>query len=170
MNDTPTQPTESEEIFKSVHAVLHLLSRYYDYTFYSPFAREMLTSQEREHKGKKFTFNIADDGNIEIVLKESGTRIVYSNLVITVPPSAPTTLDNVDFKVKIVNKDNIPFNEIEWAEEISVWVSSFFQRTVAATFFARMHPEVLNQISAQLTLMAQELGKQQEQAAAEKKE
>jgi len=169
MNDTPTQPTESEEIFKSIHAVLHLLSRYYDYTFYSPFAREMLTSQVREHKGKKFTFGLLEDGNIEIHLKESGTRIVYSNLVVTVPPSGPTTLDNVDFKVKIVNKDNIPVKEIEWAEEISVWVSSFFQRTVAATFFARMHPEVLNQISAQLTLMAQELGKQREQAE-EKKE
>ena len=174
MNDTSAQPTaaqaapDSTSPQQAIYSILYLLKVYFDHCYYTPEAREMLSKQERVFKDKHFTFSVLEDGNIEALVKETGTRIVYGNIVITVPPRKDS-IDNVEFKVKIVNKDHIPVNEIEWAEGISIWVSSFFQRTIAATFFARMAPETLQQIASQLVLVAEFFAKEEQDRVEEEK-
>jgi len=153
---------QANEMFQSIHAVLHLLGRYCDYCYYNPTARATLPTHKNEHKGKAFFLTLLDDGNLEVKVEKTGTSIIYSTQIVATVPNPSTSLDNLDSRVRIVNKDHIPVSELEWAEEVSDFAASFFQRTAAFIFFARMHPTTLNQLSGQLVSMASSLIAQQE--------
>lgn len=125
--------------------------RWYAYHFYyGPEARSSLSKHVISHDGRQFSISLRDDGNFEIGIKDSPTKIVYEARMVTAPLQVATSLDNLSYEVKIANVDELSEADHKWAHEVEMFVLSTLQRTNAFIFLARSQDVTLNRIAQDL--------------------
>lgn len=142
-------PVTQEQVLET----LERLRWYAQHFYYGPEARELLAAHTIEYEGKKFSISVRDDGAFEANVKDSGLKIIYETLLVTAVPSTPHSIDNLEFRVKVINKEDLSPEDAKWAADIGPFVLSAFQRTNAFIFLARSQDVTLAKIAKDLALL-----------------
>jgi len=136
------------------------LREYSRWMYFDPKAFEKLEAKEIEFKNEKFSIKLDKDGYILMMLKGGPTGIFEAKCI--TDKILPNSLDNVNHLVRLLNENEIrdefdKTNESNYyvsyfKEAGGAFVSSYFQRSVAFLFFARMHDETLDGVANDLEL------------------
>lgn len=123
------------------------LKEYSHWMYYSDAAINKLKLSKTIHKNHTFNIFPLKEGLITATL-ETGSVGIYGVKIIT--GEIKHGIDNIDIQTKLLNKDKLSKEDIEYFEEIGIFVCSYFQRLVAFTFFCRMQYETINGIANDL--------------------
>lgn len=93
-----------------------------------------------------------EDGKVVVTLLDTGIQAVFDVQVVTAP-LAPGTIDGYEFRHQIVNRAELSDSSLAVFAQAVPFVYSYFQRLVAFTFLARMHPESRAGIASHLAGM-----------------
>lgn len=130
---------------------LRRLRWYAQHYYYGPEARDLLEAHTITHGNRRFGISVRDDGNFEVRVKDADLTVLYEARAFTVPPPSATSIVNLEYQVKVLNKGDLSPEEAAWAEEAGAFVGSCFQRTNAFTFLARSTDVTLDRIAEDLS-------------------
>lgn len=127
------------------------LGRLKDYSYwmyYEKNCKNLLAKQIITYDSHKFSLSVTDYSLIRMRL-ENGIEALYDAQIVTAPPQNGS-IDNVNIQVRIMNKSDLSEEYLKYFTKASVFISSFFQRAVAFTFFSRMADGTIDGISNDL--------------------
>lgn len=135
-----------------------LRQRWYAHHFYyGDEAREKLAAHILTHKGRAFSISVRDDGLFAVSVQDSALVVSYEAEVTTALPTNGHTIDNIAFSASIVNKEDLSADDLAWAEEVTPFVLSCFQRTIAFTFLARAADVTIDRVAEDLHSLQPEI-------------
>ena len=135
---------------EQIKEVLNRQREYARYFYYGEKAREYLNAYVLEHKGRRFSLTVRDDGNFELV--SGDLRAICEAQIVTARTTYPTSIDNLEYRVNISNFNDMTKEEQEWMNEVKIFVLSCFQRTSAFVFLARAQDETIERMASELAL------------------
>lgn len=128
------------------------LQNYAIWMYHTPEGVALFKRQTRTHNGRTYSVSIEPDGRIAMTLADNGAKIIYEVMTTTAPLRSEHTLDNVDYRARIANADDLLPSDVAYGQEVMVMALSLFQRTQAFQFFCRVEPETLTSIARDLAL------------------
>lgn len=151
-SDTPASPVIPLTEAQCREALIRL-QQYAQWMYHTPAGLATFAKNSTvEHAGRRFTFTIRPDGRIVATLLDNGAKALFDVMTTTGPLRTETTLDNVDYRARVANSDELSAADALFAREILILALSLFQRTQAFQFFSRMEPVTLNGIARDLSL------------------
>lgn len=136
--------------FEQCREALIRLQQYAQWMYHTPAGVAAFARNSAEHAGRRFSFSVQKDGLIAMTLADTGAKALFNVVVTTSPLQTEHTLDNVEYRVGLVNAADLSAEDAEFAREGRVFALSLFQRTQAFQFFCRMQPPTIDGIARDL--------------------
>ena len=130
---------------EQIQESLERLRDYSQFCYFSKDSKEFFNKQTRKVNGKEYKIEILDSGHYKISNLDNLEYAIYELAIWTAP--LQNGIDNLDFRMKQIECTG----NIEEFKEVSIFLLSSFQRSVAFIFFARMQLETISGISEDLS-------------------
>lgn len=140
--------------FDQCREALVRLQQYAIWMYQTPDGITAFSKNEMSDEGRKFSLSIESDGRIAAILKDTGSKVIYDTMTTTVP-TQENSLDNIDYRIRIANPEDLPAGDVEFGRRIGVFALSLFQRTQAFQFFSVMQSGTIDRIATDLSLAVQ---------------
>lgn len=134
-----------------IKQVLVVLQDYARWMYHNPEAIEKLQKQEISFRGHKLKLSIAPNGSVEITLGTTELIGKYQVFSVTAPLREGDGIENIEYKIGLVNADEIPKEFLEIFRDAGMFALSYFQRANAFSFLARMTPETIDSLTNDLS-------------------
>lgn len=136
------------------------LREYGRWMYFDKEAIKKLELQTREYKNEKFSIYVNSDGTIAMKIEGGPTGIFEAKCISD--KCLPGSLDNVNHLVRLINENDLrdEFDKTNqsnyyvsyFKEAGGAFISSYFQRSIAFLFFARIHDETLDGVANDLEM------------------
>ena len=132
--------------------IITVLNVFKDYSYWMYFSKEAVEALNKSFANsdkEPVRVNVRDDGYIELIRIRDG-KIGVFDVVVCTSQRVPDTLDNIGFKAKLLNKNELSEEDALFFKDVDIFVLNYFQRAISFTFFSRMHLETINSIAGAL--------------------
>lgn len=126
---------------EDIRETLERLRDYSKLMYLDVGSRQFLERQQHSLEGRDFTVSVRSNGLIEVLL-EGEISLLYE-VCVTTTNCLPDTIDNLNYNARLVNKDALLSRDLEFANKLTVCILSYFQRSIAFLFFARIADETI---------------------------
>ena len=134
---------------EQIKEVIERLQDYACWVFGTKASAENLSKRKTTHNGRQFSISIDEKGYYDVNL-DNGAVCKFAARVVNYPSSADC-IDNVNFEYSILNAEDLLPQDLAYSKEVSIFVMSLLQRTVAFNFLSRMTEQTVDELVKDLS-------------------